>query len=69
MEKIRNFLSKKQTKTKPNNMTDTLFEHYYFGCNKRTHIAGQMTPVLYPIIMEYTLDVSILDVKRLIDVK
>ena len=22
-------------------MTDTPFEHYYFGCNKRKHIAGQ----------------------------
>ena len=28
-------------KKKTNYITDTPFEHYYFGCNKRKHFAGQ----------------------------
>ena len=38
MEKIRNSLNKKKKKIY---ITDTPFEHYYFGCIKKTHIAGQ----------------------------
>ena len=68
-EKIRNSLNKQK---KNNNIIDTPFEHYYFGCNiviRESILPDKMTPVLHPIIMNYTLDVSIHDVKRLIDVK
>ena len=53
-------------------MTDTQFEHYYliiaFHIRDRI-LPDKMTPVSFPIMMNYTLDVSIHDVKRLIHVK
>ena len=54
------------------NITYTPFEHYYliiaFHIRDRI-LTDKMTPVSFPITMNYTLDVSIHDVKRLIDVK
>ena len=65
------WLFPKQTnkQTKNNDITDTPLNTIILVVIRERILPDKMTPVLYPILMNYTLDVSIHDVKRLIDVK